>query len=614
MSIDVAASPLPPGLLARADGVYADPGAPRATLAAAVDALYRGGSFLAGLDYPALLAVLFGHRSAPVSASASIPAPAPAGVRLAARVLPFTAPRRALYRAVKIGAGSAAYVFEPVFMLDPGDPGGEGRPARLDVDEFIADMWVKGIRFGVDVAAVRAAIAADRPEYVTVARRLEPVQGQDARIAEVSSDIHRNDAPRQLANGRLDLGSFQNRFPQIQPGVRLLQKIAATAGSPGFEMSGAPLPPKPGQDLHLGAYAGEGTAIESGPAGEFLVAKCAGFLQVDARTSRISVSAKIVSRDGVSARTTGNLSLEGDYEEFGDVQEKRAVEGESITVHGNVFGRVASRGGTVLLQANLVGGSAENRRGDIRVRGVASSAVLRASQGEVVLERAENCVVSGTRVRVAHAVNCEIIGDEVVVGQAEGSAIAGRRVTVGACAPRKQGEMLVCALRPDTGPVGAVIEQVGQRVAQFAELAARAREAMQQMTAKPDVRRYLMLSSRLRKNELKLTPGPALKAIAEVSNKVKALEAERQAGQAMLATLEAQRRSAAVVSSIEVGSVQGETQVRVLGFDPAASAYDLGPREIRQRLRGPQAGELLFGGASGRFAWSSEQMEAAAAQ
>jgi uncharacterized protein (DUF342 family) len=617
MSIDVAASPLPPGLLGRADGVYADPDASRATLAAAVDALYRGGSFLAGLDYPALLAALFGHESASATAS----------VRLAARVLPFAAPRRALYRAVKIGAGSAAYVFEPVFMLDPGDPGGEGRPARLDVDEFIADMWVKGIRFGIDVAAVRAAIAADRPKYVTVARRLEPVQGQDARIAEVSSDIHRNDAPRQLANGRLDLGSFQNRFPQIQPGVRLLQKIAATAGSAGFEMSGAPLPPKPGQNLDLGAYAGEGTAIESGPAGEFLVSKCAGFLQVDAKTSRISVSDKIVSRDGVSARTTGNLSLEGDYEEFGDVQEKRAVEGESITVHGNVFGRVASRGGTVLLQANLVGGSAENRRGDIRVRGVASNAVLRASQGEVVLERAENCVVSGTRVRVAHAVNCEIIGDEVVVGQAEGSAIAGRRVTVGACAPRKQGEMLVCALRADAGPLGAVIEQVGQRVAQFAELAARTREAMQQMTAKPDVRRYLMLSSRLRKNELKLTPeqarqfqqmaqdvGPALKAIAEVSNKVKALEAERQAGQAMLATLEAQRRSAAVVSSIEVGSVQGETQVRVLGFDPAASAYDLGPREIRQRLRGSQAGELLFGGASGRFAWSSEQMEAAAAQ
>ena len=231
--------------------------------------------------------------------------------------------------------------------------------------------------------------------------------------------------------------------------MRLLQKIAATGGSPGFEMSGAMLPPKPGLDLDLASYASEGTAVEQGAAGEFLVSRRAGFLQVDGATSRIAVGDKIVSRDGVSARTTGNLKLSGDYEEFGDVQEKRVVEGESITVHGNVFGSVSSRGGTVLLHANLVGGSAENRRGDIRVRGVASGATLRASDGEVVLERAENCIVSGTRVTVVHAVNCEIIGDEVTVGQAEGGAIAGRRVTVGACAPRKQGEMLVCVLAPN---------------------------------------------------------------------------------------------------------------------------------------------------------------------
>jgi hypothetical protein len=615
MSNNVAASPLAPGLQQRADGIYADPDASPAMLVAAVDALYRGGDFLAGLDYPAFLAGLFGH--APARAQVS------AGARLAAGVQPFGARRRALYRAAKISDGSAAYVFEPVFLPDPGNPDGEGTLTRLDVDEFIADMWLKGIRFGIDVQAVHAAIAGGRTEYVTVASRLEPVQGQDARIVEVSGDIHRNDAPRELANGRLDLGSFQNRFPQILPDVRLLQKIAASAGRPGFEMSGALLPPKPGQDVDLASYAGEGTAVEKSAAGEFLLSRRAGFLQVDAKTSRIAVGDKIVSRDGVSGRTTGNLSLEGDYEEFGDVQEKRVVEGESITVHGDVFGRVASRGGLVLLHANLVGGSADNLRGDIRVRGVASGAVLRARQGEVALERAENCIVSGTRVTVAHAVNCEIIGDEVTVGQAEGSAIAGRRVTVGACAPRKQGEMLVCVLRPDTGQIGAVIAQVGQRVAQFAELASRARVAMQQMTAKPDVRRYLMLSNRLRKNELKLTleqtrqyqqmgqeVGPALKAIAEVSSKVKALEAERQAGQAMLATLEAQRRGAALAAHVEVASVQGETQVRVLGFDPAAGAYDLGPREIRQRLRGAQQGELLFAGAAGRFVWSSEQDEA----
>ena len=45
-------------------------------------------------------------------------------------------------------------------------------PASLDLDEFIADMWSKGIRFGIDVAAVRAAIASGKSERVIVAQRL----------------------------------------------------------------------------------------------------------------------------------------------------------------------------------------------------------------------------------------------------------------------------------------------------------------------------------------------------------------------------------------------------------------------------------------------------------
>jgi hypothetical protein len=627
MSIDVAAAPpaprlaavlpfvLPPGLQQRTDGLYAEPGAYGATLVAAVDAVHRGGGVFTGLDYSVLLAALFGHGPA-------LPA---GGARLAGAIRPFAAERRALYRAVKIVDGSAVYVFEPVFIATPADPDGTGQSACLDFDEFVADMWLKGIRFGIDAAAVRAAIAANRVEYVTVARRLDAAPGQDARIVEVSADIHRNNAPRQLANGRLDLNSFQNRFPQIAPGVRLLQKLPASAGSHGVEMSGVRLAPEPGADLDLAAYAGEGTAIEKGRDGEFLVSRASGFLQVDAKTTRISVGPKIVSRDGVSARTTGNLTLSGDYEEFGDVQEKRVVEGDSITVHGNVFGRVSSRGGTVLLHGNLMGGGADNRRGDVEVRGVAASAVLRAGQGAVLLERAENCVVSGTRVTIAHAVGCEIIGDEVTVGVAEGCAIAGRRVTVRACAPRRQGEMLVCVLRPDGARIGEVIAMVRQRVAQFGELAARQREAMQGMTSRPDVRRYVSLSAKVRSKELNLNPeqarhfqkmaqdlGPALKAIAEVAARVKALDAERQAGQAMLDSLEAQRRDAAGASEVKVGSVQGETQVRVLGFDPAAGKpYDLAARAIRLRLRGLQQGELLFAGAQGSVDWNSGQAEAA---
>jgi hypothetical protein len=302
------------------------------------------------------------------------------------------------------------------------------------------------------------------------------------------------------------------------------------------------------------------------------------------------------------------------------------IEAESITVHGDVFGSVVSRGGTIEMRANLVGGSARNARGDIHVRGVASAAVLCAEDGRIVLERAESCVIAGTRVEVGHAVNCEIVGDEVVVKMAEGCALAGRRVTVECTVPRKQSEMLVAVLRAEDRQIDEVIAAVTQRVAQFGALAAQLKAAMDAMLGKPDVRRYLMLAARVRKGEIVLSPeqtrqfqklaqdvGSELKAIADVSAKIKAAEAEQQAGATMLATLEAQRSDAASTSGVTIESVQGETQVRILGYSPAGGQpYLWSPRDIRTRLRGPQAGEVLFMGGAGTFAWSSDAVPTAA--
>jgi len=150
---------------------------------------------------------------------------------------------------------------------------------------------------------------------------------------------------------------------------------------------------------------------------------------------------------------------------------------------------------------------------------------------------------------------------------------------------------------------------------------ARLKADMDGMTAKPDVRRYLMLASKVRKKEVVLSPeqavqfqrmgqevAPALKSITDVSAKLKAAEAERESGTQLLARLETQRRDAASVAAVSVRMVQGDTQVRVLGYDPAATSapYRLAPREIRTRLRGPQRGELLFGGVAGQVEWSSE--------
>jgi hypothetical protein len=602
----------------RRDGVHADPSVLGTTFIAAFDHMVKENTYFTDLDYPLLMKALYGDgQDLPRAASGEIK------VRFASDFVPFDPERRALYRAAQIEGGAADYYFEPVFLADPDDPDAPPRRVPLDLDEFIADMWLKGIRYGIDIDAVRAAIESGQAGRVTVARRLEPTPGQDAAIVEVSDDIHRSNAPRLLADGRLDLMSFQNRFPQVQQGTKLLKKLPRTVGEPGVELSGISIEPAVPSDVDLAAFCGLGTVVERTGDGEFLVAQQTGFLAVDPTTRQLSVGDKIVSHEGVSARTTGNLQLTADYEEFGEVQEKRVIEGEGITLHADVFGNIVSRGGLVLLNRNLVGGSAHNKQGDIRINGVASGAVIQASCGEVVLKRAESCVVSGTRVTIEHAVNCEIIGEDVQVGVAEGCAIAGLHVTVETAAPWRQAEMAVFALRPDCAALDQVLEQVRQRVGELGQLAARRQADMERLTAQPDVRKYVALAARVRKGELVLSAeqapafrkmaaalGPSLKAIGQLQQDVKSTLAEQQSGQAMAAQLEQQRSAGEGSATIELRALQGDTQVRTLAFRPdSGSPYDLPPRDIKALLRGPAAAGVIFAGSCGAFKWSSEDGE-----
>lgn len=361
--------------------------------------------------------------------------------------------------------------------------------------------------------------------------------------------------------------------------------------------------------------------------GEFVVAMQEGFLNVEG--NRLSVGDKIVSHDGVSARTTGNLQLEGDYEEFGEIQENRVVEGESITVHADVFGNVVSRGGVVCLNRNLIGGSARNADGPIHVLGVASGATIQSANGEVRLQRAENCTVSGSKVTVEEAVNCEIVADEVVIGKAEGCAVAARRIAIECAAPRGHSEMRVFVMRPDCRRIEAAIGMIRERVEQFGQLSAQRRAAMAALTAQPEVSSYVKLAGRVRKGELVLTPeqqpafkklaagvAPALKQMAALSQEIKDQEAEQQSGMALLARLEAQRAEHSGAVSVAIGQVSGDISVRALDVEPdgaeaeRGSNYRLAPREIKARLRDASGAELLFAGSSGSFDWSTADASA----
>jgi uncharacterized protein (DUF342 family) len=603
---------LPIGLVKRADGIYIDLGMPKPALVAAINHVFQSGCYLPGLSYPVLIKALYGVGPE---------LPKTEAVRLAREIRVIDAERLPLYKNPKMGHGYAEYYFELLYLEETTLPDGTVLPerqTRLDIDEFIADMWNKGIVFGIDVAAVQAAMAASKPDRITFATDLEPEPGQDATVEEVSSDLHRSDAPKARADGRIDLQSFQNRFPQIKNNMRLLKKLPAVPGLPGFDLTGRMTAPEPPKDLTLRFLAGEGTEAKMLEDGEYLISTREGFLSVDAKSNRISITDKIISLEGVSGRTTGNLQLAGAYEEYGDVQEQRDVTGSDITVHGNVYGNIHSRGGTVVLDKNLVSGSISNADGSISIAGVASNSVIHTRSGKVTIGRAENCVITGSSVEVGEASNCEIIADGIVISVAEGCAIAGRNVEIESAGPRRRTEMVIYVLVKDVTQFDQEIAELDLRVAAFAQANQANLEEMNRIAAVPDVRRYLALAAKLRTQELTLTAeqGQHLRkisgAVATELQAINKLKLDLQVGQTQLTLLEdrlarviEQKVEAAGIARCGLHMVSGETVVRTMPFTADSAALTLlPPKDIKQRLRGtPTGGELLFAESMGSLDW-----------
>jgi hypothetical protein len=605
---------LPTAIVKRADGVYFKVAASAAACQAAVNQVFLSSAFFTGLDYAAFIKSLYNTGAELPEAQGEQPLR-----RFADTIAPFVAVRRELYKSVKIVNGEAEYYFEPTyFQVEDLPP----QPAKLSFDEFVADMWVKGIRFGIDAPVVRATIATARPARLIVARRLNAMPGRDATIVEVSRDIHRSNAPREMADGRLDWHTFQNRFPQVKPNVKLLRKVPRAPGVRGYELSGIVLEPPAPRDIELSTVAGAGTAIENLADGEYLVSTVDGFLNVDPGSKRISIGPKIISREGVSARTTGNLQLNGEYEEFGEVQEQRVVEGGDITIHGDVFGNINSRGGNIVMSRNLVGGSASNANGAIHVKGVASGAVLQTKMGEVVLARAESCIISGTRVVVGEASNCEIMADEVVIKVAEGCAIAARKIEIASAGPRKQAEMLLFVLVPDTSKYDKRLAELETEMAHHEATAQRHKLEIDSITNQQDVRSYLTLATRVRKREVVLTAeqeplfhkmaatvGPSLKAVAKLSLSWKAAQAQQAQSQEQIELVRRQKMAVIGASRCTVQMITGETLARTMVFNPdTGSVYDRTPKEIKARLRSTTSGlNPIFADSSGSIDWVLEE-------
>jgi hypothetical protein len=625
---------LPGFMQLNADGLYVnlaalENGRPFAEFA---ERVFAAGARFYELDYEAFLNLVFLWESSDVDAALADfkRKGRPPQLRVARDVVAFPPERQDIYRGVKVGADrrAAEYMFEQVSIEreqdDPSAPEGKRTVTeRLypDFDEFVAALWQRGVRFGIDVKAVREAIARDQVARVAIAASQAPVAGKDASVDEQTDLLHRDDAPKLLANGRMDLRHYRNRFPQVSAGTRLFKKVPRVAGRSGWNVDGEEVPPETVNDFEIETLAGPGTEILRNSSGEYVVAAMNGFLDVDAKSGQISVVDKIVSREGVSMRTTGDLSLSGDdYEEYGEVQEMRNVEGHNMTFFADVFGNILSNGGLVTLKQSLSGGIAQSPGGAIVIEGAASRAVLEARGGEVVVDRAESTTIIADRVRIGRAVNCIIAASEVVVEQCEGCTIAARHAALQATSARRDESTRVILLLPDLTPFDDQRKALEAGRAEANGQVERLGAALQALAALPDMKTYAAMAPRIKAKNVTLTPAqqvqwesliarvaPNLRKATALNAEVATLKqyAESVAGE--LADVARSRKEAMQGIVCNVGTIGCDTQVfarrPVFGETPVLAAP---AKTLHKRLQELMVdAERVFSGHDGSVEWQA---------
>ena len=636
---------LPGFIVRRGDGLYVDLAAmdsPELFLSF-VERVFVAGTRFAGLDYDLFGKLLFDYTTADIAAliDRCEAAGRPPELRLAGDIVPFPAERQALYRGVKLleDGAAAEYFFEQVTVDSEiqvpryGDVDTNGdypilgydvqtvsERAYLDFDEFVAAAWNKGLRYGIDAAAVREAITRDKAERLIVARQKSPLQGSDASIVEQTDALHRDDSPRIRPDGRMDLCQFRNRFPQVVAGMPLFKKLPRVPGTSGWSVAGSELAPEVVKDFDIGTLAGPGTGIERSADGhELVVAAMDGFLNIDTQSGQVSITDKIINKEGVSARTTGDLALAGDeYEEHGEVQEKRVVEGHHMTFFAPVFGSILSDGGRIVVKQAISGGAAKSTGGSIVIEGSASRATLEAKRGLIEAAQVEGSLLIAQVVRVGRAVGCEIVADEVVIEQAEGCAIAARNATIGTTAARRNEGTIVTLLLPDLEGYDKEIEQTAAaRTAAEAAIAAR-RTTLAPLAEQPDMKTYLALQPRIKSKALAMTPaqeanwlkllgriGPTLREYARIHGEVQGLQGNITESTQRIEALQQERAAALAAARCAIGDVQGETIVRSRRVRPDEPPLaSLPAKELHLKLReAGAAADRIFGGDSGSVAW-----------
>jgi uncharacterized protein (DUF342 family) len=608
----------PSYVLLRSDGVFirVTSDLTKETLRLFVDRLFGHETRFDGLDYSAFIGLLYGDTLEQLELAEY------KDVRIANSLVPFPQSRQMLYKTVKIelDGSSAEYMFESIFIdaadgsvvMNSTKENVGAIQADLNFDEFVASMWIKGLRFGIHADAVKDVLRKNLLGRMEVASHLPATEPRDSKIEEACTTMHLDKSVKTYPDGRIDLRRAQNRFPQASAGTVLLKKIPQVPGKPGYRVSGEIIYPRPPVDVDLELRAGEGTRVDTIGEIPVVIAAIDGYINIETHTKRITITEKLENRSGISAKATGDVKLEVDqFREHGEVQEGRVIEGKALTFLSSVFGTTISRGGDTIINKNLSGGKAISFGGNITVKGKSISAEIDAKEGVFLTDYAEDCKIIARHVRVKHAVNCEIVADEVDVDFSEGSLIAGRVMNIKRSTNLKSQESVFTIVLPNFVELE---EKISEQAAQIEQSKLAIQKKVSELSAAKNDEvfdRYLALKEQVDSGKIVITIDRKAgwdKLVSRYAGSIRQIEEmkeKQQKLQTRLDLLESVKNDDSKIEKCVVLRVEGDTVVKRFHSNQGLIYFhDMKKPQLKSVLQqlGPEHDRMFFRD-NGSFSW-----------
>jgi len=224
----------------------------------------------------------------------------------------------------------------------------EAKSKNLTVDKLLARLKIVGVVFGIKREVLEDILVKQLFEqHLLVAEGIPPIEGKDGSI-EMKLNTEKSSKPKVLDDGSVDFREIE-AFTTVFAGDVIATQIPADYGTPGKDVLGNDVPPKPRKEYIMKPA----PFISVSPDGKDLIADTTGVLINKGGVLSIKERLEIKTVD----YNTGNVRFPGTIEIEGNVAAGFCVESESdIIIHGMVeSATIKTKGGLVKISGGITG-------------------------------------------------------------------------------------------------------------------------------------------------------------------------------------------------------------------------------------------------------------------